>query len=473
MNILVVEDDQEFAEAVIDLLKKLDVQTVISHARSMESGIALITSEFYDLIILDLKIPTIDTELNASSAHGIATFTFAMANAPGTPILVLTGSSADEHIDTILKYAKQVDIWGEGQQAKMVDFLRKHKLAELPGKLKLFETAIKKILDIEVTRHKCELSVAHSRIIRIFARTFSAQRCNISMLNGGLSGTAVYRLDTFDMAGNTIHHAVCKVGLMAEIIDESTRYDQHISRLNPVATPRKLVELRSGARDTAGVFYSLAQGYPYTGFDLLKRESEFVGKTIQNLQALFTPWRAGESRKLIRDIRRRVLNDENFETCKANLQVTWVENFERQEVQTSWCCTHGDLHGLNILVSADGAPILIDYGDVGEGPASLDPVTLEFSLVFHPDGPLKGGNWPSVEQAQSWGNLDEYLKDCPCPDFIKACRAWAESVAPARREVAVSAYAYLLRQFKYPSANIELISALIEGAKNMYDDTFK
>jgi hypothetical protein len=48
--------------------------------------------------------------------------------------------------------------------------------------------------------------------------------------------------------------------------------------------------------------------------------------------------------------------------------------------------------------------VIIDYGEVGEGTASLDPVTLELSLLFHPKGPLRPsgaafGAWPTEAQA--------------------------------------------------------------------------
>lgn len=473
MNILLVEDDEDFAQAVLGEIQKLNIATTRTHARSMTSAIAYLDAEFFDLIILDLKIPTTDGALNESSVHGVATFTHAKASAPGTPILVLTGSRADEHIDLILKYAKQIDVWGEGRQIKMVDFLSKHKLGELPAVLKEFEGAIKQILDIEISGDRCDLTIAELRIIRIFSKSFNAGRCIVSKLSGGLSGSKVYRLHIYDRSGNIVHNAVCKIGSIDAVIDENRRYDQQISRLDPVATPRKLIELLSGAKNTAGIFYGLVQGYPFTGFSLIDQDTNFVNAAITNLECLFGPWRAGESRAKISAIRRRVLNDANFEKCKELITFEWLDQFENQEIQTRWCSTHGDLHGLNILISDEAAPILIDYGDVADGPVSLDPVTLELSLHFHIDGPFRNSSWPTLEQARAWGDLTEYLKDCPNPDFVRACRVWATNAAPGNREIAVCAYAYLFRQLKYENPNIPLITALIEGAKKMYDDTFR
>jgi len=43
---------------------------------------------------------------------------------------------------------------------------------------------------------------------------------------------------------------------------------------------------------------------------------------------------------------------------------------------------HGDLHGGNILISANDGSVLIDYGDVQHSAVSYDPVSLELSVVL-------------------------------------------------------------------------------------------
>jgi hypothetical protein len=117
----------------------------------------------------------------------------------------------------------------------------------------------------------------------------------------------------------------------------------------------------------------------------------------------------------------------------------------------------------------NGSAVLIDYGDVAEGPASLDPVTLELSVLFCPQTiPLMG--WPAHEQAQRWGNTDVFLDGCPAAEFIRACRAWAFEVSAGQREVAAVAYSYLMRQLKYPDTDKELVLALLDGVRRYYED---
>ena len=144
---------------------------------------------------------------------------------------------------------------------------------------------------------------------------------------------------------------------------------------------------------------------------------------------------------------------------------------KKRNIQTRWACVHGDLNGCNILASVDSEIVLIDYSDVGEGPASLDPVTLELSLLFYPDAEGVAGAWPTTDQARAWGDLDNYLVGCPFPEFICECRRWALRVAAGKRDIAASAYSYLLRQLKYDDTDKELVAALLDGVRRFYDES--
>jgi hypothetical protein len=154
---------------------------------------------------------------------------------------------------------------------------------------------------------------------------------------------------------------------------------------------------------------------------------------------------------------------------KFNLD--WVEDFESQFIQVRWGCIHGDLHGSNILVSAGGSITIIDYGDVADGPASLDPVTLELSLLFHPQSPFGRSAWPSLDQAVQWGNIHEYIRGCPAAAFVSECRDWGSRVAAGNREISASAYAYLCRQLIYEDTRKELALSLLAGVRSFYNST--
>lgn len=472
VRVLVVEDEADFVEELQQVFAELEQPIDVKVATCRDAALTALSDDFYDLIVLDLKLPTVADALNADPTHGHAVFAHAGSVCPGTPILVLTGSSVEDFIPRMLASKQQTDIWSEGRTVGSVDFLQKYKFDEVPEKLRPIVNAVHGLSSVELDVNGSNLSLPEERLIRIFARRYKGVQCKVTRLGGGLSGAKVVRLRIRDASGVLLQDAVAKLGELGDIRDEAARFDAHVSRLEPKATPRGLATLEFGAGPVAGVFYGLATGFDATAFDLAFDDAGRAQLAVQGIASATSRWRDGvpQTRRTISELRRRVLADDDAEAVKAEFELGWASAFEAKEIQTCWSCIHGDLHGSNALVAADGAAVLIDYGDVGEGPASLDPVTLELSLIFHPQRiDLKG--WPSRDQARSWGDLEAYLIDCPSAEFVRACREWAGAAGAGKREIAGSAYAYLLRQLKYGDTDKQLVLALLDGVKTFYDAT--
>lgn len=471
MRILLVEDDLDYVKNIRYQLANKRSDIHYTFAKSLISAEIALRNDFYDLIILDLKIPTEDDLLDAEPEHGHLAFEYARTYAPGTPIFVLTGSSPEPFLDKLLGNITQVDIWGVGK-LQNISFLQKHKFGS--SFLKMVSPYIdgySAIMDVELQGSLSEITEQDSRLIRIFSNSKNSVKCSVKMLSGGLSGVKVVRLSLTDANGAPLFEAVAKLGSETEVASESSRFDNHIMRLAGAATPRKLALVEYGAGDRFGVFYSLASGFETNAFDLAIADDDISELVISKIRDITQPWRDGvqETRKLVQEIRTHALEDQKFATLRGDVPFAWIEEFEQRRVQTKVGCCHGDLHGFNVLASHDGSPILIDYGDVGHASASWDAVTLELSLIFHKNGPLSKSTWPSLSQGRQWGNLDEYLIDCPIPKFVRACRVWANASSAGGREVAACAYAYLMRQLKYEDTDKEKALALIEGAKALFD----
>lgn len=470
MKILIVEDDEEYIQNIRTTLSSIRSDIDFSYAKSRNSAMDSIGSNFYDLMILDLKIPTIDGALDDEPEHGYAIFEFARENSPGTPLFVLTGSPAESFIEKLQENINQVDIWGGGQLPTS-RFLPKHKYG---SKFKELVTpyleGYGKLLDVELQGGDERLSIVDNRILRIFSSKSKAVKCVIRILSGGLSGAKVIRLTLTNHTGANILEAVAKIGLAADVASESTRFDAHVARLEGRATPRKLGLIEYGSGGYSGIFYSMAIGYELDAFKLAILNDEKSAIVVKEILSLTKPWRSGlpETRKDVRSLRRLAITDQKLAETLPSFPFNWIEEFESRLLQTKFGYCHGDLHGMNVLASPDGYPILIDYGDVGDSAASWDAVTLELSLFFHPDGPLRESDWPTLEQAQNWGNLEDYLQNCPYPIFIRSCREWATEVAAGHREVAACAFSYLVRQTKY-TKNRERIFMLMIGAKNLFE----
>ena len=74
MHVLIVEDEADFIVELQQSLSALSSPMEIKTAKSRATAFELIDSDFFDLVILDLKIPTIDGALDAVPAHGNAVF---------------------------------------------------------------------------------------------------------------------------------------------------------------------------------------------------------------------------------------------------------------------------------------------------------------------------------------------------------------------------------------------------------------
>jgi len=472
LHLLIVEDDEEFVEELEETVSGLPGGKEVLVARSRDQAYEMLASGFFDLVVLDLTIPTVVGALDADAQHGHAVFHTIRAKAAGTPIFVLTGSSAEDFLEGLVSLHRgQVDIWGEGEKAGTVLFLRKSDIERCPEMLRRVALAVEGLSSVELEGDGLSFGVAEDRLIRMFAKRVKGVRCAASELRSGLSGARVIRLRVTDERGVVLHDAVAKLSTHAEVRAEGERYDEYVTRLAAAATPRKLMTLRYGACRLAGIFFGLAGESAKSVFEIASKEPERAEAVVGSVEAAMEKWMSGvpETRTAIKDIRRRLLDDEGLAQIRERFDLEWAEDFEEREIQARLGCSHGDLHGSNILVS-DGGAELVDYGDVGEGPGSLDPVTLELSLLFHPDKP-ENDAWPSAEQARFWGDLETYVEGCPFAEFVRRCRGWAIRAAAGNREVAASAYSYLARQLKYDDTDKSLAAALLEGVRRFYDES--
>lgn len=468
MKILIVEDSPEFCEELHLNIQEISKGAHISVASHRDAAIEQIEDQVFDLIILDLNIPPDGNVGLGNPSHGHSVFTETRTKASGTPIIVLTGSSAEDFIPSLLKHQRQGDVWGQGD-VQLVAFHRKHQLDTFPDLLKTYIDQIAEVEEIEITKPKDRISEQEDRLFRIFTKKAKGARCVVAQVGGGLSATAVYRLTARGSNGDLIYNAIAKIGLPESVRDEDQRYSQHVARLAPETTPRKIAILEHGAKDFSGVFYSLAAGFDSHAWSE-QQMSQNSESLVRHLQEYLRPWESqGEQRLEIKQIRRLFISDENFSQVKLQFPCDWWDAFEAKSIQVRWGCCHGDLHGLNVLCTSDGKPILIDYGDVQPGPSSVDPITLELSGFFHPEGPLVDSAWPSAEQAHLWGTLDAYLENCPCADFVRRLRTWSQRVAIGNREIAAVSYSYLVRQLKYPNTNKQRALDLLEGVRKFYD----
>jgi len=473
-HVLIVEDDPEYVNHIVGVIQEINATSIIEVAGSREEAIQALTSDkFFDLLHLDLTLPYSKGNPDKKVEYGAEVFHVSREQALGLPILILTGSSTDALVSDFLRSADQSDVWGTGEKRPTVDHVQKMDLDRYDDEIRQILEAIKSLNDIELTRSptSLDLPIEHDRLIRIFCRRKGAVRCQVSRVSGGLSSSKVYQINAYNSSGNSIYNVIAKVAPHSIIQDEHDNFNSSVERLRQDVTPRHIATFVFGAKNTAAVFYGFADGYQADFFSISRTNK--VGTALaEKIKSMTDKWCEASSEKTvtIQDIRRLLLDDTETERISQNYELDWLSAFEGKSIQANWCLIHGDLHGKNVLINeSDQTSALIDYGDIREGSAVIDPVTMEFSLFFHPET-VVSGDWPTSEQAKNWYDLETYLENCPIPEVINFLRSWTEDAAVGNREIAAAAYAYLIRQLKYDDTNAELALNFLEGARKLYDD---
>ena len=205
------------------------------------------------------------------------------------------------------------------------------------------------------------------------------------LLNGGRSGALTLKVEVDQPDGSPASRVVAKLNDLDDIEDEERRYETHVSPLLNAATyTNRLETLRAGAQHRGGLFYSLAETYDASLFDVLRRSSEDATEIVKEIQASLAPWHGDATATTLQvgDVRRMFVRDERL--SELLYEADWANSeLERLDVYVRSAPAHGDLHGGNILVTPDKRAILIDFGRVGPAVNAVDPVTLELSAVLH------------------------------------------------------------------------------------------
>ena len=308
--------------------------------------------------------------------------------------------------------------------------------------------------------HQVELDADDRRVLKLYARRVGGTLVDIRPLNGGLSGSRVLHLSVESPGG---HRAtvVAKIDDLVRTQSERHRVETLVTgALGPGAFPALACVVESGAGATGGLFFSGRRIRRFTSRRAFPRsawrcccchiDSGTPGSVIANAPLVQTT---------VEGIRTILSDKEPTEQQSAAIS----PEIEAQALQMRRAIQHCDLHVFNVLVSATNEPMIIDFARTSEGPASLDAVTLELSVLLHGAEHDVGGAWPTIEAARKWAELDSYIEDCPYSDFVHACREWAFASGAGSREVWACAYSYCIRQLRFETCPPELAMALVEG----------
>lgn len=465
MRVLLVEDKVDFAQLVEKAVTAIQNCEVV-WARSRDSALAQLEEQDFDLIIIDRRIPSADDVLDDSVEHGFRVFQAVRENAAGTPVWFLTGSvDADFAAEIGNNYASTADLHGRGELSPLVVVLWKTKLDEAVRRVRAFAQYQAELEAVAIQNAGgINFAAAEERNLRIFARMYGASSVEVTAL-GGLSGARVLKVVARNAGGGLVHTAVAKIGALAAVHDEHGRFQRDISRLQQGGYPGLSVKIDAGSAGIGGLYYGMVGPDVTSLFKRLAAAEDVALNISTRLHGVEKPWLDGKTSHIVTvgEIRRKFLKDTKLPQIEAELQGFNIAAAEGVQVGACKCAQHNDLHGENVVFDASGIAMVIDYNDTGPSFASVDPVTLELSVIFHKNHAQLGTTWPTVANMQAWPDLDRYLEGCPFPEFVRQCRAWALAAANTPDEVLAVAYGYAMRQLKYADTRKELARALIHA----------
>ena len=463
VRILLIEDNEAYASDVVYALAELGAEVTV--AKSRDSALRALEEPAFDLIVCDLDIPAADGGLDSDSAHGDAVRARVESQMPGTPLIVHSAYGTIPYLQEMIKGARTEDIYGDGKKKSLVKFINKDETTELVEEVALVMREFRTLDDIEIVpslggglareRHE-------ARALSIFARRCQGRRIDVTHLKGGLSSAKVLRVLVRDDHGATKAAVVAKVGDLSAIRDEAGRFHRFVSPLLGFGRFPNLADtVVSGAGSVGAVFYSVAEEHDRSLFAVLEAEQGQADRLVIGIRDIVRRWeeRAPTRSLTLGDVRRMHVRDDQL---RGDVMAA-TGTMEGRTVQVRTAVQHGDLHGENLLFDRDSNAALIDFGNVCDSLSGYDAVTLELSLIFHPEGRRRCGGWPTEAEARQWADIDAYTANCPYPTFVRQCRTWANETAAGPRAVLAAAYAHVAKQFLYPDTPKPVASALLQG----------
>lgn len=466
MNILLVEDEPDVADTIRLDLSEAIPSAEVAHAVSRDSAIAALEQDEFDLLICDLKIPA-QGGLDADDQHGLAVVQRAAALAPGLPCIVFTGVAGRENMRRVLSSHTDQDLFGTGSPEPMVTVKFKDEWDAWVLEVKTFGHRLVELDEFSAASDGVQLDTRELRALGIYMRRLGGTTSHIRRLGGGRSGAKTVGLTVVDNNGNTRANVFAKIANWSVIADEKARYHRWVSPLLRIGTfPQLAGEVVAGVGKASAIFYRLVEPPTRSLFEVVQADDELAARLVERLRGTLRPWCeiAQQQHIVVGELRRQRSPDEKIPPLGTVLSDVDWRGMEASETDVPIACQHGDLHGLNVLVSSSEQPLLIDFGDVGEGLACSDPVILEMSLLFLEDAALDRQGWPTSTQAENFFDLDRYLDGCPFPAFVRACRAWSIADAGDERTLAVSVYAHAVRQLKYEDTDRSLAVSIAKAS---------
>ncbi|MGH2941049.1 MAG: response regulator [Solirubrobacterales bacterium] len=461
-RVLLIEDDTSEADAIEKACCPDPGGIAFEIAANSAAAEDALRDNEYDLIVSDLALPADERQFDPDVDEGLRLFQLIREGSGGTPVIVLSGHANLHIVSRFFSANQMADLYGTKTDQPIVQFFAKEDLPDCVAAVRSHIAKTQALDRFELEAESVTLGLSDQRALKIYGRRQGGVRGIVERIDDGLSGAKTFKVSYLDPSGTGVGTVVAKLDDLRTAVREADRYAQVAPRMPAGLGAPILYVISAGAGQRGALIYQLADEDPRSLFGLIAESEEAEATAVvSRLRGNLSEWSSGnpDVARGLAEIRRPLVSD--LDLREAGFEIPAERDVS---VNVKAAMSHGDLHGLNVLVSQRDEPTLIDYGDVRNANAALDPITLELSALFHPVMGGRLGLWPSLAQAADWIDLDTFSVGCPIPDYVRACREWAVAVSAGEGEILATAYAFALRQLKFPDTNHDLARAIAMGA---------
>lgn len=437
---ILVEDEPSAARFTTDALTTAGFDVVVyTDALSAQEHVDS-TADLIDLLVLDRRLPLRAGEA-PSDTVGDDLLTAMLLKHPDLVAIVFSGHTGFEHLQFATTERGVVSLGTEAFVFDRVRLFEKGQSLEFDEYVMKVHTALSALQDIQITGiDPAELTAHNRRLLRRVAFEFGGSSIDARALAGGLTESPVWLCSIESQHGST-----ARVVVKRQI---KTREPGGFQNLCPAQITAGVV---GTIRGFCGGFYVTIQ--------------QLVGSNPAPLLGLINTDQATavEATTALREFLGQMSIGQRVNVSIEEIAMpfgSWATLTERgahfgvdvppgsRIAATRSAPRHGDLHPGNVLV-AEGRPVIIDFDSQTTGSQLIDVLALQLGPLFHPDSPLFGAAWPTIDQCDLFGS-GAFLDDCPSPDYFALLADWSAQSRTSAREHSALVLAYALRQLKYP-----------------------
>ncbi len=246
MRILLVENAIADVDAVGEELTFAGINAELAVARSRDRAIEALDGGPFDVVVCDLRIPSVDDGLDEDEAFGLEILQRARVRHEAVPILILSGFSSLDNVGTLIN-RPEVNLWGSGPYAMVQDTPKKD-YSKCIQQLAWIQSELMALDAVEVVPVASDLSSADLRALKAFARSRNASTIELAASAGGLSSARAVVMRLSDSNSNNHGAAFAKIDSINDVRTEKSRYDTYVSGvLHAGSFPSIIAEFHGGS----------------------------------------------------------------------------------------------------------------------------------------------------------------------------------------------------------------------------------